>query len=206
MFSKSGTSTAHTRFLLLKEAAILARVTEKKVRHELEEGTMAPDRSESGRPLFRARALVFLRLIEGIRVNLSREDRHDLYRLLTKRLSSVGHWRVEAADLVLSGDVPARFHIGSTISETAKVLWKYRRARRRVISDPAILGGEPVFEGTRVAVNHVGQLALRGTPLDQLREDFPSLRDEDFEFARFLATLGKGPGRPRKPLELRRGA
>lgn len=202
----SRASTSHTRLLLLKEAAILARVTEKKLRHELEEKTMTPDRSESGRPLFPMRALVFLRLIEGIRANLSREDRRDLYRLLTERLSSVGHWRVEAADLVLSGDVPARFHLRSTISETANVLWKYRRARRRVISDPAILGSEPVFEGTRVAVNHVGQLALRGTPLDQLREDFPSLRDEDFEFARFLATLGKGPGRPRKPLELRRDA
>ena len=166
------TSSSRSRFLLLKEAAVLAGVTEKKLRHELEEGTMTPERSESGRPLFPTRALVFIRLIEGIRADLTKEDRRDLYRLLTERLPSVGHWRVEAADLVLLGDVPTRFHIRSTISETAAVLWRYRRAHRRVIIDPAILGGEPVFDGTRIAVGHVGQLALRGTPLARIIHEF----------------------------------
>jgi uncharacterized protein (DUF433 family) len=201
MFS---TSSSRSRFLLLKEAAVLAEVTEKKLRHELEEKTMTAERWESGHWLFSPRAVVFLRLIEGIRASLTREDRRDLFHLLTKRRESVGHWRLKDADLVLSGDVPARFCIRDAISETAAMLWRYRRAHRKVISDPAILGGEPVFEGTRIGVRHVGLLALRGTPLDKLREDFPSLREEDFEFARFFAKVRKGPGRPRKALELRR--
>jgi len=206
MFFPSTTKPSKPTLLRLKEAALLAGVTEKKLRHELAEKTITPVRSEAGHPLFPARAVVFLRFVEGISADLAKGDRRDLYRLLTRRLSSAGKWRMESSELVLRGEIPARFSISSTISETANVLRKYRRARRRVISDPAILSGELVFEGTRIAVSHVGQLALRGRLLGELREDFPSLRDEDIEFARFLASLGNGPGRPRKALELRRGA
>lgn len=52
----------------------------------------------------------------------------------------------------------------------------------RVVTDNGILGGEPVFKGSRLAVCHVGDLLLRGHNAE-VREDYPYLTAEDFEFA-----------------------
>ena len=46
-----------------------------------------------------------------------------------------------------------------------------------------ICGGEPVFRGTRISVQHVGALILRGVPLKDMKEDFPTLNEDDFNFA-----------------------
>jgi uncharacterized protein (DUF433 family) len=66
------------------------------------------------------------------------------------------------------------------------------------IRRPEVLGGEPVFAGTRVSVRHVGELAKRGASPATLHEDFPSLSKSDIEFARIFVELGRPPGRPRK--------
>lgn len=67
----------------------------------------------------------------------------------------------------------------------------------------AVLSGEPVFEGTRIAVRFVGDRADR-EPLAELLEDYPTLTEDDVEFARMYAALGRPQGRPRR-LRLVRG-
>ncbi len=44
-----------------------------------------------------------------------------------------------------------------------------------VRSDPDILGGTPVFVGTRVPVNTLLDYLEGGDPLDEFLEDFPSV-------------------------------
>jgi uncharacterized protein (DUF433 family) len=75
---------------------------------------------------------------------------------------------------------------------------------RRVVSDPAILSGTPVFRGTRIPLDHVAGLIRKGISDSELGEEFPSLTKVDLEYARAYARQSKRPGRPRKPLELRR--
>ena len=41
-------------------------------------------------------------------------------------------------------------------------LRELRRARRLVVSDPEILGGDPVFRGTRVPVHLIADLVAQG--------------------------------------------
>ena len=48
----------------------------------------------------------------------------------------------------------------------------------RVISDPEILGGTPVFIGTRVPVRIIFEHLEAGDPLDVFLEDFPSVSRE----------------------------
>ena len=48
----------------------------------------------------------------------------------------------------------------------------------RVISDPAILGGTPVFIGTRVPVRILFEHLEAGGPLEVFLEDFPSVSRE----------------------------
>jgi uncharacterized protein (DUF433 family) len=48
----------------------------------------------------------------------------------------------------------------------------------RVISDPEILGGTPVFIGTRVPVRILFEHLEAGDPLEVFLEDFPSVSRE----------------------------
>jgi uncharacterized protein (DUF433 family) len=45
-----------------------------------------------------------------------------------------------------------------------------------VVRDPAILGGTPVFAGTRVPVKALTDYLEAGDSIDEFLEDFPSVR------------------------------
>ena len=45
-------------------------------------------------------------------------------------------------------------------------------------SDPAVLGGTPVFRGTRVPVKNLVDYLAAGDTLDQFLDHFPSVRRE----------------------------
>ena len=68
-----------------------------------------------------------------------------------------------------------------------------------VHSDPGILGGTPVFGGTRVPVKNLLDYLAAGDTLDQFLDDFPSVRREQavaaLELARDLLTAGARPPR-----------
>src|SRR5213593_2417683 len=60
--------------------------------------------------------------------------------------------------------------------------------------DPEILGGTPVFRGTRVPVKNLLDYLAAGDTLDQFIDDFPAVRREQavaaLELARDLLTAG----------------
>jgi uncharacterized protein (DUF433 family) len=66
-------------------------------------------------------------------------------------------------------------------------------------SDPEILGGTPVFCGTRVPVKNLIDYLVAGDTLDQFLDDFPSVRREQavaaLELAGDLLTAGAHPPR-----------
>jgi len=47
-----------------------------------------------------------------------------------------------------------------------------------ILSDPDILGGTPVFAGTRVPVRNLLDYLAAGEPLGEFLEDFPSVTRE----------------------------
>jgi uncharacterized protein (DUF433 family) len=61
----------------------------------------------------------------------------------------------------------------------------------------AILGGEPVFPGSRLAVRHVGEMLGRGGEPREIWEDYPYLTEEDLAFARLYTLAYPKMGRPR---------
>jgi uncharacterized protein (DUF433 family) len=60
--------------------------------------------------------------------------------------------------------------------KSATSLRDLRRARRLVVSDPEILGGDPVFRGTRVPVHLIAELTAQGTKPAALIEGYPASR------------------------------
>src|SRR5277367_5150888 len=55
---------------------------------------------------------------------------------------------------------------------------KRRTMRQAVIKDPEILGGEPVFRGTRVPFKILTDYLEGGATLDQFLEQYPSVSRE----------------------------
>ena len=65
--------------------------------------------------------------------------------------------------------------------------------------DPEILGGTPVFRGTRVPVKNLLDYLAAGDTLNQFLDDFPTVKREQavatLELARDLLTAGAPPAR-----------
>jgi uncharacterized protein (DUF433 family) len=53
----------------------------------------------------------------------------------------------------------------------------------RIIRDPGICGGEPVFKGTRVTLRTVLASLATGNSAEEILADFPSLKPEDIRAA-----------------------
>ena len=70
---------------------------------------------------------------------------------------------------------------------------------RVVHSDPEILGGTPVFVGTRVPLKNLIDYLAAGDSLDKFLDDFPSVSREQavaaLEIARDLLIAGAHPAR-----------
>jgi uncharacterized protein (DUF433 family) len=55
--------------------------------------------------------------------------------------------------------------------------------RERIIRDPSICGGEPVFAGTRAPLRTVLASLAEGDSAQDILSDFPSLKPEDIQAA-----------------------
>lgn len=67
--------------------------------------------------------------------------------------------------------------------------WLVNRYEERIIRDPQICGGDPVFKGTRVTLRTVLASLAAGDSPERIRADFPALRSEDIQAAiSFAAT------------------
>jgi uncharacterized protein (DUF433 family) len=79
---------------------------------------------------------------------------------------------------------------------------------KRIVSDPAILSGTPVFRGTRIPVEHVVGLIRAGVSSAEIVEDYPALSQQDIAYAslraRQVATPAPSSGSDIKPVQIRR--
>jgi uncharacterized protein (DUF433 family) len=73
----------------------------------------------------------------------------------------------------------------------------------RIVSVPDVLGGEPVFRGTRLPLQHVASLFRKGLPEKEIADDFPALSVPDLRYARLFSRLSERPLQPRKGQRLR---
>lgn len=58
-----------------------------------------------------------------------------------------------------------------------------RNGEDRIVRDPEICGGEPVFRGTRVTLRTVLASLAAGDTIEEILADFPSLKIDDVRAA-----------------------
>ncbi|MBZ4375369.1 DUF433 domain-containing protein [Corallococcus sp. AS-1-6] len=209
MISGALTELRPWRRLSVEELAALAEVPSRRVWQELEEGILPGRAKGRTRHSFGPRDVFYLRLVRHLEraLTLNQSARRELHEAISRvhddRKSHPSSWRKTDTGWEFTS-VQASFDARQPFAESVKKVRLFIHGKRRIESRPDILGGEPVFKGTRIAVRHVGDLLLKGVPRAEVREDFPRLDDEDLTFAALFAQLPRPPGRPRKSLVSRR--
>jgi uncharacterized protein (DUF433 family) len=199
------------RLWTIREAAAIADLSAKTIRAMIErEGLRPASTGEGGKRtghLFSLRDLMYLKLRAEFPFALRKADKAALEGLVRGRRAMVSGWRAAGEELVLQTDkvtVHVDFaRLRDTLTRNANA---FEWGQQRIVSDRAVLNGEPVFRGTHIPLKDVAGLVRQGFSDIELAERFPVLNPSDLDFARIHARLGKRPGRPRKPLELPRTA
>lgn len=192
--------------LSLKEAAAIAGVPEPVVRKAIESRTLRPRKIAAGRSAryrLAVREMLYLKLLAEMPLALGQDDKADLRALVERRSDRIGRWRAEGGDYVVrAGDVTLRVEVRPLRRALASRLLTFRRGRRRIVSDPAVLSGEPVFDGTRIPLAHIAALVAKGVATAEIAEDYPALDSADLAYATLHARIKRAPGRPRKALQI----
>ena len=191
------------------EAAAIAEVSPETVRTALEKKSLTPSRQRRAgkavRHQFSVGDVLFLKLLAEFPFPLSKQDKHSLSQILALGNKKASPWSMEGVDLVYrSGDVQLSVQCKTLRQTVDRNLKTFRWGRKRVVSSPAVLGGEPVFRGTRIPLRHVASLFRKGVSEKEIIEDFPRLSARDLAYARLFSRFGERPGRPRRPVAFRR--
>jgi uncharacterized protein (DUF433 family) len=175
---------AAVQSLSATEVAALAGLDEGRVRKEVEYGIFP-------QPSFTFGDLVYFAILGALGVQLGVEDRRKLHSAV------IGAMVAHAAAAMISPVLEVRLDrvakdVGGKLARFET--WK----KKRVVIDEEVLGGEPTFPESRLAVRHVGGMLLKGASKDEIQEDYPYLKDEDIEFAPVYTRAYPRMGRPRE--------
>jgi uncharacterized protein (DUF433 family) len=172
------------------EAAVLTRLSVKAVNNAIDKKTVP---AVTGRRAGHATRLLDLRALMSLTLERRLADRFvpELRRELFNALETAPRNRVSLEGGLLTIDLrePRR--------ELATSLRTLRRAREMVASDPDVLGGDPVFRGTRVPVHLIATLLGQGSIETDLLEAYPRLTADMVRLAPVYAAAYPLRGRPR---------
>jgi len=172
------------------EAAVLTRLSVKAVNNAIDKRTIP---TSSGRRAGHTTRLLDLRALVSLTLERRLADRFvpELRREVFDALATAPGNTVSLEGGFLKIDLrePRR--------KLATSMRQLRRARHLVISDPEIMGGDPVFRGTRVPVHLVATLLGQGSGEADLLEGYPRLTAEMVRLAPLYAAAYPLRGRPR---------
>jgi uncharacterized protein (DUF433 family) len=168
------TIQTHDTLFTPTEAAVLTGLPLKTVNNAIDRKTVSAIAGQGGGRLLDARALMSLCIERRLSDRLATPE---LRRKVFDALGAAPRNVVSLEGGLLKIDLrePRR--------ALAASLRDLRRARRLVVSDPEILGGDPVFRGTRVPVHLIAELVAQGAQPDELTEGYPSLSAEMIRLA-----------------------
>ena len=170
------------------EAAVLTGLTLKAVNNAIDKKTISAVAGEEGGRLLDARALVSLAVERRLADRIAPELRRKVFDALADSPRNV---------VSLEGGL-VKIDLREPRREVATSLRELRRARRLVITDPEIMGGDPVFRGTRVPVHLIAELVAQGSTQAELIGGYPRLTAEMIRLAPVYAAAYPLRGRPRK--------
>lgn len=170
------------------EVVALFELDEKRVRKDVEYGVLAVGK---GAPRFALAEVVYLYTLDRLLFDLGVDDRKKLYRLIAEALGEAK--RPKSIDLGEHVEVK----LATVVEAVEDRIERFDKWKNKLVTRDDILGGETVFPNTRIAVRQIGEMAHRGAPVKEIIEDYPSIDEQDVEFAKQFVTAYPRVGRPR---------
>lgn len=132
--------------------------------------------------------LLHLKLWYGVGSILTAERRKRLFEAIKSDPSAA---TVRADDYLIVDVARAR----EQLAARADAL---REAETVIESVKGVLGGEPVFKGTRVPARAIAAMKAQGASTEELLEGYPSITARMVEFAEIWTAAHPARGRPKK--------
>ncbi|MBY2924442.1 DUF433 domain-containing protein [Rhizobium leguminosarum] len=132
--------------------------------------------------------LLRLKLWFGVGSILSAERRKRLFAAIDENPEAD---TVRADDYLIVDVARAREHLaarGEALREADKIIHSIK----------GVVGGEPVFKGTRVPVRTIAAMKLQGATTDEIVEGYPALTARMVDLAEIWVAAHPARGRPRK--------
>lgn len=171
------------------EAAALSGIGIKAVHNAIDKrivDTVASARSR-GRRALTQEGLLRLKLWYGVGSTLAAERRQRLF----KEIKAAPNARtVKADDLLIIDVAEARKQLKSRISDLDE-------AEAAIGTVKGVMGGEPVFKGTRIPARLVTAMIEQGAEEADILEGYPSLTSRKIELARIWSAAHPARGRPK---------
>lgn len=174
------------------EAAALSEVALKAVHNAIDKN-IVQGRGEQAGAGSRRRALLDadllrLKLWYGVGAALAADRRQ---RLFEEIIAEPAAATVRADEFLIVDVAAARRQLAQRVRQLEE-------AETLVHSSKDVMGGEPVFKGTRVPVRTVASMLAQGADVDEIAEGYPSLTRRMVELAAIWSTAHPARGRPRK--------
>lgn len=171
--------------LTTNEVAALTGLDEKFVRKDVEQGVV----EALTPPRFAEHALVYFFATAAFAFHLATAERRRLYRMVSKA--------VENREPTLELGPGWTLDIAAICAKLLERQSGFEAWKAGLVEDEGILGGEPIFPKSRLAVRHVGEMLRRGATAAEVLEDYPYLSERDLDYARLYTTAYPRIGRPR---------
>ena len=173
--------------LTTSEVTALFDLNEGRVRKDVEYGVFGELESP---PRFALAEIVYLYALAGLGMDLRVEDRKAFYLSVSKALQAR-----KPIDLELGAYIVVK--LANAVHDVEVRLSDFDKWKKKLSERGDVLGGEPTFPKSRIAVRHIGELARRGASVEEITSDYPSLSKQDVEFAKRYAAAYPRVGRPR---------
>src|SRR5262249_56135188 len=109
--------------------------------------------------------VLFLLVLAEFPFPLSKEDKDSLAQVLAHGSKTARHWISDGPDVVFrSGDMKIFVECKYLRKTVEKNVAAYRWGKERITSSSDVLGGGPVFPGSRVPLDNVGALLRNDVP------------------------------------------
>lgn len=186
--------SAAARVYTPAEAAAVSQIGIKAVHNAIDKkivdtvsGTAAPAKSVRRRALT-GEGLLRLKLWYGIGSTLAAERRQRLFEAIKAKPAAR---MIKADDLLIIDVAEARKQLNARVRDLDEAEAMIGRVK-------GVMGGEPVFKGTRVPVRTIAAMLAQGTDEADLLDGYPSLTARMIELARIWTAAHPTRGRPKK--------
>ncbi|MFA1625586.1 DUF433 domain-containing protein [Rhizobium mongolense] len=170
------------------EAAAVSEIAVKAVHNAIDKRILSSRLSRTSGRALTDDDLLRLKLWYGVGSILSAERRKRLFDTIDQNPDAD---TVRADDYLIVDVARAREHLaarGEALREADKIIHSVK----------GLVGGEPVFKGTRVPVRTIAALKLQGAGTDEIVEGYPALTARMVDLAEIWVAAHPARGRPRK--------